>query len=490
MRPFSPTVGSNRFDNREWLPARALLRQSVAFAANAENQPDHHPMTADDGVLPTAADRQRHPREVCLMNVSVRPPAASGVTGAPATPKKATRIPAGLILLLGALTAIGPLTIDLYLAAFPQITSDLDTQASAVQLTITATLAGLAAGQLLLGSLSDAIGRRTPLLAGLVLYVAASVGIVFVTSVEALAALRFAQGLAASAGMVLSMAIVRDRFEGIAVGRALARLMLVVGVAPCVAPLIGAQFLRLGSWRLMFVALAVFGVLLLALGYFLLSESLPAPLRRSGGVKAAGRSYRSLLTDPMFLGLALLSGFSMAALFTYVSSATFVFQQGFGLSAQQFALIFASGALAVTAGTQLNGALLGRLTPVQILRAAVLASAVTTGAMVIVAALGLGIGPLIALLILTLLLTGVLMPAIPVIALEANAHRAGSAAALLGALQFGVGAAVAPLTGFFPEGSAMAMASVMFVVVLISLGITLAIGPGLRRAAALEATGR
>ncbi len=398
-------------------------------------------------------------------------------------PNRPARIGAGLILMLGALTAIGPLTIDLYLAAFPEITTELGTQPAAVQLTITATLAGLALGQLLLGSISDAIGRRKPLLGGLGLYIVASVGIVFVTSVEALAALRFVQGLAASAGMVLSMAIVRDRFEGIQVGRALARLMLVVGVAPCVAPLIGAQFLRLGSWRLMFVALAVFGVVLLVLAFFLLSESLPVKLRRSGGIAAAGRSYRSLLGDPVFMGLALLSGFSMAALFTYVSSATFVFQEGFGLSAQQFAVIFATGALAVTAGTQLNGALLGRLFPAQILRTAVLAALASTGSLVVVSLLGHGIWPLIALLIVTLLVTGVLLPAVPMIALEANAHRAGSAAALLGAFQFGVGAAVAPLTGLFPGGSALAMTSVMFGVVIVSAAITLAIGPALRRMA-------
>jgi DHA1 family bicyclomycin/chloramphenicol resistance-like MFS transporter len=181
------------------------------------------------------------------------------------------------------------------------------------------------------------------------------------------------------------------------------------------------------------------------------------------------------------MGLALLSGFSMAALFTYVSSATFVFQEGFGLSAQEFAVIFATGALAVTAGTQLNGALLGRLTPAQILRTAVLAALATTGSLVVVSVLGLGIWPLIALLILTLLVTGVLLPAVPMIALEANAHRAGSAAALLGAFQFGVGAAVAPLTGLFPGGSALAMTSVMFGVVIVSAVITLAIGPALRR---------
>src|SRR6478752_2242314 len=231
---------------------------------------------------------------------SVAAPALQ-VDGAPA---KLQRIGFSLILLLGALTAVGPLTIDLYLAAFPQITADMDTQPAAVQLTITATLAGLAIGQLLIGSISDAVGRRRPLIAGLSLYVLASVGIVFVTSVEALTALRFVEGLGASAGMVLSMAIVRDRFEGIQVGKALARLMLVVGVAPSIAPLIGAQFLRLGSWRYMFVALALFGVLLLVLAFFLLKESLPVQLRRSGGVMAAARSYGSLLRDPMFMGLA------------------------------------------------------------------------------------------------------------------------------------------------------------------------------------------
>ena len=199
--------------------------------------------------------------------ISSAPPTAAAATTLPAgVPPKLARIGAGLILLLGALTAIGPFTIDLYLAAFPQITADMDTQPAAVQLTITATLAGLALGQLLIGSISDAVGRRRPLLAGLALYIVASLGIVFVTSVEALTALRFVQGFAASAGMVLSMAIVRDRFEGIQVGKALARLMLVVGVAPSIAPLIGAQFLRLGSWRYMFVALAVFGAVLLVAG--------------------------------------------------------------------------------------------------------------------------------------------------------------------------------------------------------------------------------
>lgn len=407
-----------------------------------------------------------------------------------AGPPKLARIGGSFILLLGALTAIGPFTIDMYLAAFPQITADLGTRPADVQLTITATLIGLALGQLLLGSISDAIGRRRPMLTGLALYIAASIGIVFVTSVQVLTALRFLQGLGAAAGMVLSMAIVRDRFEGIQVGKAIARLMLVVGVSPCVAPLIGAQFLRLGSWRDMFIALATAALVLLVLAVFMLKESLPAPLRRPGGVGAASRSYGALLRNPMFVGLALLGGFTMAALFTYISSATFVFQDGFGLSAQQFAVIFAAGGVTFTIGTQLNGALLGRVAPEQILRVAVLAALAITGTMVVTSVIGLGAWPLIVLLIANMLAVGMLLPAITAIALERNAHRAGSAAALLGATQFGIGAATAPITGLFAEGSATAMASVMFAATVVVVVIMLTVTPAMRRTTAGRPTPR
>jgi len=391
------------------------------------------------------------------------------------------RVSASFVLLLGALTAVGPFTIDLYLAAFPKITTDLGTAPAKVQLTITATLAGLALGQLLIGSLSDALGRRRPLIAGLTLYVLASLAIIVVQSVALLTALRFVQGLAASAGMVLSMAIVRDRYSGIQVGKVLARLMLVVGVAPIIAPVIGSQMLLIGSWRLMFGFLAGFGVLLLALAIFVLPESLPAERRRSGGVGPAMRAYQSLLRDRTFVLLALLSGFYLAALFTYVSSASFVFQREFGLSAQEFALVFTAGAVSLTAGTQINGALIGRLAPAQILRGAVVAGALLATSMLAAAVLNLGMWPLIAGLVLTLLTAGFVLPSVPTIALDANPHRAGSAAALLGSVQFGVGAFVAPLTGVFGGASALSMAAVMFGAVVVSLALFLAVSPALGR---------
>ncbi|MCR1983388.1 multidrug effflux MFS transporter [Cellulosimicrobium cellulans] len=402
----------------------------------------------------------------------VAAPSGTGSTSL-AAPSRPGRISAGLVLLLSALTAIGPLTIDLYLSAFPRIVDELGTTESRVQLTLTATLAGLALGQLLIGSVSDAVGRRAPLLVSLAVYVAASAGIIFAGSVAALTGLRFVQGLSAAAGMVLSMAIVRDSFEGYQIGKVIARLMLVVGVAPILAPTIGAQFLRLGSWRGMFVALAVVGAVLFVLVLLRLRETLPVERRRSGGTVAALRSYGSLLGDWSFIGLALIAGFYMAAMFTYISASTFVFQDFYGMSAQQYAIVFGVGAVSVTAGSQINGALVGRVTPERILQGAVAAGFVLSGGLLVAALAGGGLAWLVPLIVLTLGTAGFVMPSVPAIALERNAHRAGSAAALIGAFQFGVGAVVAPVTGLLGGSPPVTMAAVMFGVVVVAGAVLL-----------------
>ncbi|GAA2721286.1 multidrug effflux MFS transporter [Cellulomonas aerilata] len=392
-----------------------------------------------------------------------------------------TRISAGLILLLSALTAIGPLTFDTYLAAFPQIAQDLSASRATVQLTLTASLAGLALGQVLIGSLSDTFGRRRPLLGGLSLYVLVSAALIFVDSIALFTALRFVQGFSAAAGMVLSMAILRDSYEGLAVSKAMARLMLVVGVAPVLAPTLGAQLLRFGSWRMIFGFLTVAGVLLLALAARRLQETLPVERRRTGGTVAALRTYRDLLLDRGFLGLALLSAFYMGALFTYVSGSTFVFQDGFGLDPQQFGYVFASGAVAITIASQVYGALVDRFRPEQILTVAVIAGLVLSATLVAVAASGAGLVPVLVLLVLTLSTAGLVMPSAPAIALDQNPHRAGSAAALLGALQFGMGAAIAPVTGLVGGSPATAMALVMALLILVSALLLLAVSRGWRR---------
>lgn len=391
------------------------------------------------------------------------------------------RIGIGIVLLLAALTAIGPLTIDLYLAAFPQIVADLNTSQANVQLTMTATLAGLALGQLVIGSLSDSFGRRRPLLVALTVYVIASVAIIGVQQVEALTALRAVQGLTGAAGMVLSLAVVRDRFGGIGIGKVISRLMLVVGVAPILAPTIGAQILRFGSWRAMFAVLAGFGVLLLVLAAVFLSESLPPERRRSGGARAALAAYRSLVTDWSFIGVVLMGAFYMGAMFTYVASSTFVFQEGFGLTASEFGYMFGAGALAVTAGSQINGALVGRLRPERIVTVVIAAGWVLALALfaltLAVSADGEGFWPLVLVLVPTLGTVGFVLPSVPAIVLEHNGHRAGSAAALNGAMGFVLGALITPVSGFF-GGTATAMAGVMFTVITISAVLLLAVRRG------------
>lgn len=392
-----------------------------------------------------------------------------------------TRISLGLVLLLSALTAVGPFTFDTYLAAFPEIAADLGATPAAVQLTLTASLAGLAAGQLLIGSLSDAFGRRRPLIVALAVYAATSAAMLLVQTIEVFTALRVVQGFSAAAGMVLSMAMVRDRFSGDAVSKAMARLMLVVGVAPVLAPTIGAQLLRLGSWRLIFAFLAGIGVTLLVLALVALRETLPVERRRTGGTVAALRSYRELLSDRAFLGLALLSAFYLSAMFTYVSSSTFVFQDGYGLTAQQFGWVFAGGAVSITAGTQIAGALVGRFRPQQILAGGMASGVVVSLVLVIVAVAGAPFWPLTLLMMLTLGTAGLVMPSAPAIALEANPHRAGSAAALLGALQFGLGAVIAPLTGIGGPPSALVMAVFMCGTILVSAALLLTLRGALRR---------
>ena len=399
-----------------------------------------------------------------------------------------TRISAGLILLLSALTAVGPLTFDTYLAAFPQIAEDLDASRATVQLTLTATLAGLALGQVLLGSLSDTFGRRRPLLAGLAVYVVTSGALVVANSVELFMVLRFVQGFSAAAGMVLSMAILRDSFSGIAVSKAMARLMLVVGVAPVLAPTLGAQMLRFGSWRLIFGFLTVAGILLLVLAAVRLKETLPVEKRRTGGTVAALRTYRDLLTDRGFLGLALLSGFYMAGLFTYVSGSTFVFQDQFDLDPQQFGYVFAGGAVAITLASQVYGALVGRFRPEQILTVAVTVGLALVVTLFVVTLAGGGLVPVLVLLILTLSTAGLVMPSAPAIALDANPHRAGSAAALLGALQFAMGALIAPATGLIGGSPATAMAAVMASVIATSAALLLVVSRTWRRTARTRAT--
>lgn len=365
------------------------------------------------------------------------------------------------VLILGALIAMGPLTIDTYLPALPSIEADFGTSSAAVQLTLTGTLVGLALGQLLIGPVSDAVGRRTPLIAGIGVHVLASLLCVVAPNIATLGALRVLQGMGAAATAVVTMAVVRDVSSGVGAARLLSRLMLVMGVAPVLAPTLGSQILRFTEWRGVFVALAVLGVVLATVAVTLLPETLPADRRARGGVASTARSYAGLLTDRVFVGLVVVNGLAMGALLAYVAGSSFVYQDEFGLSEQQFGFAFGAGSIALIAATQLNGFLLARYTPRMLLSGAVVFGLVSALAMVAVAVSGAG--GLVVLIVPmwgVLASAGLIMPNAPAVALSRHGETAGAAAAVLGAVQFVFGAVSAPLVGVLGV-DAVAMAVVI-----------------------------
>ena len=381
--------------------------------------------------------------------------------------------------MLGLLTALGPLTIDMYLPALPTITADLHTTAAAVQLTLTGTLAGLALGQLLIGPLADTFGRRLPLLAGVGVHVVASLLCILAPDLTTLGALRVLQGLGAAAASVVTMAIVRDLFTGLAAARLFSRLMLVVGVAPILAPTVGGLVLRWTTWRGVFGALALAGLAIVVTAALVLPETLPRERRRGGGLPGTVRDYARLFTDRVYVGLVLVAGLAMAALMAYVSGSSFVFQDQYGLSEQQFAVVFAGGAVGLIGATQLNVRLLSRWTPQRILGGSLLTGVAAGLVLLIFAATGFGGLPgVLAPLWTVLAAVGLVMPNAPAIALGRHGAAAGTAAALLGATQFGVGALAAPLVGVLGVG-ATAMATVVFGgMTAAALVLWLAVRPG------------
>ncbi|MCZ4562444.1 multidrug effflux MFS transporter [Rhodococcus sp. IEGM 1401] len=379
-----------------------------------------------------------------------------------------------VILVLGALIALGPLTIDMYLPALPAIADDLNTSSSAVQLTLAGTLVGLALGQLIIGPLSDIVGRRLPLIVGTGVHILASVACIVAPNIAVLGGLRVVQGLGAAAAAVVAMAIVRDLFSGRAAATVLSRLMLVMGVAPVLAPSLGGAVLLVGSWRLVFAALAIMGVALMTLAIVSLRETLPPERRRASGVMPVMRTYRSLLRDAQFVVLVLVAALAMASLFAYIAGSSFVLQEEFGLDEQQFAIVFAAGAISLIGASQLNVLLLGRFAPVQIVLTA-LSFAVFAGAVMTVLAIT-GVGGMAGFVVplwFVLGAVGFVMPNAPALALSRHGEAAGGAAALLGAAQFGLGAIVAPIVGVLGN-DAIAVATTMVATsaaALIALGV-------------------
>ncbi|MFD8747154.1 multidrug effflux MFS transporter [Streptomyces sp. NPDC059616] len=405
--------------------------------------------------IPTAGTRAAEP------GTTGTPP------GKPAAAEAARRTGLLVTLVLGGLTALPPLSMDMYLPALPAVTESLHAPAATIQLTLTACLTGMALGQVVVGPMSDRWGRRRPLLLGMMIYVVATALCVFAPTTGLLIGFRLLQGLAGAAGIVIARAVVRDMYDGVEMARFFSTLMLISGVAPIVAPLIGGQVLRFTDWRGIFAVLTVVGVGLTLVVWKWLHETLPPQDRHTGGVGDALRTMRGLLADRVFTGYMIAGSLAFATLFSYVSASPFVMQEIYGASPQTFSLLFGVNSVGLIIVGQINGkVLVGRIS---------LDKALAFGLSVIVLAAAalllmtsgffgkVGLVPVAAGLFVLMSAMGLAMPNTNAQALMRTKHAAGSASALLGTSSFLIGAIASPLVGIAGEDTAVPMAVVQLV---------------------------
>ena len=365
------------------------------------------------------------------------------------------RPPARTVVVLGLLSTFGPLSLDLYLPALPQLADDLGASASLAQLSITACLVGLAVGQLVAGPLSDRLGRRRPLIVGLVAFLLASVACALAPSAAVLVLLRLVQGLAGAAGIVISRAIARDLYSGRALMIFFSRLLLVAGLAPVIAPVLGGQLTRIMTWRGIFGVLAGFGAVLLLAGLFGLKETLPPERRIVGSFRRTLQGYNTLLHDRFFVGCALSSGLAGASMFAYIAGSTFVLQRIYGMSPQGFSLVFGCISLGLVAAAQ-GGARLALVWPLpRVLGFGLTINLFGATALLITVITGLPLGALIGALVIMVCAVGLIFPTANALAMADYPDLAGTASSLQGLSQFVFGAVAAPLVGIAGEQTAL-----------------------------------
>ena len=377
------------------------------------------------------------------------------------------------ILVLGGLTALGPFTIDLYLPAFPAVSSELGVSAAAIQLTLTATTIGFAIGQLLVGPWSDKVGRRLPLIIATGLHIAASMGVAFAPDVMWVGIFRVLQGVGAAGGGVVAMAMVRDLFGGLPLVRMLSRLALVSGLAPVLAPLIGSQLLLVLDWRGIFWFLAGYGVLAILAASFFLVETLPPARRADRGHSSVGERYRALFTDRVFVGVVIISGMTFSGLFSYLSSSSFLFQEVYGLNAQQYGLLFAVNSIGIVIGVQVSSRLAKYVGPQWILTGAVTGMIVSASTIVLLDLAGAGLVGILVPLFFFITSCGFAFPCQQVLALAGHGGEAATAASVLGAVNFGLAGVISPIVGLFGIHNAIPMGGVMAITATVSIVVML-----------------
>lgn len=363
-----------------------------------------------------------------------------------------------MAFVLGMLAAFGPLSIDMYLPALPNLVIDLNATASLAQLSLTACLIGMALGQIFVGPLSDTLGRKKPLMAGLVLYVLSSLLCVMAPTIELFIAMRFIQGLTGSAGIVISRAAVRDLYSGPELTRFFSLLMLVNGVAPIIAPVLGGQVLQFTSWRGIFIILAALGAAMAAIVLWGFRETLPPALRSKGGLGNTLHSFRELLYNRTFMGYALVQGFSIAAMFAYISGSPFVLQNMFGVSPQTFSLLFAVNSIGIILASQITGRLAGHIRETTLLVSGLVLAFAASLLLLAMTMLNGSLSALLVPLFFVVSSVGIIGTSSFALAMQDQARSAGSASALIGLLSFVLGGIMAPFAGMAGSYSALPMA--------------------------------
>ena len=371
-----------------------------------------------------------------------------------AVPAVRSRRRLGMLAVLGALSSFGPLSMDMYLPSTPTIAANLHASQSLVQLTLSGCLAGLAVGQLVAGPVSDGLGRKRPLLAGLAAFTVLSVACAAAPDIGALIAFRFLQGMAGAGGVVLSLAIVRDLYTGTELARVLGSLMLVFGLAPVLAPVIGGQILRFTSWRGVFGVLAAIGLVLLLLAWFL-PETLPPQRRTPSRLRQLLSDSRTLLDDRQYVGYTLAIALGNAALITYISALPFIVEDAYHESPQLFSVFFMINSIGLVAMAQVGARLVKRLPITRVVLGSLIVMA--AGCTGFLAAALTGHPPLVVLLVplfFFIAFFGSMRPNATAIALTNQGAIAGTASAWVGALPFLLGALLSPLAGLGGEGAA------------------------------------
>ncbi|RIN00968.1 multidrug effflux MFS transporter [Staphylococcus shinii] len=374
------------------------------------------------------------------------------------------------VIILGALTAIGALSIDMFLPGLPQIQSDFNTTTSNSQLTLSLFMIGLALGNLFVGAISDAIGRKTPLVVAMLLFTLASIGIIFVENIWVMVALRFVQGFCGGAGAVISRAISSDLYSGKQLTKFLALLMLVNGVAPVIAPALGGVILSFATWRMVFVILTIFGILMLLGSLLKVPESLVEERRDSPHIISIFKNFKLLLMTPRFVLPMLIQGVTFIMLFSYISASPFVTQNIYHMSAQQFSIMFALIGLSLIFSSQLTGKLIDYIDRQTLLRILTMIQLIGVAVVSVTLITHLPIWILfIGFIILVAPVTGVATLGFS-IAMEERTGGNGSASSLLGLIQSLLGGLVSPLVGVMGE-----MSFVPYVIIIILAGILLII---------------